>query len=734
MWCAADSNSSFMSRTLALISKSKLSMQCCRLGVLLIFSVGSSINATAQTWIKLSTTGEPPTVRSGAIIAVYDATSNRLITFGGNTITPCCTAYNDVWILTNANGLGGTAQWIKLNPIGPAGFPSPRGHHSAVYDAANNRMIIFGGGQWNEISRSFFLFVPRFNDAWVLTNANGLGGTPEWIPLSSTGGLPSPRETARAVYDPGSNRMTIFGGGNNGLMDVPNDVWVLTNANGLGGPTAWIQLNPIGQIPAAAQSHAATYDPLTNRMTIFAGSHPSFSNGVYVLTNANGLGGTPEWIQLFPSGELPAPRGTHTYGYDPLQNRLVVFGAGNSGGVLNDTWVLSNANGLGGPPTWTNRIPNGAPGSPPAENITGGGLYDAVNNRLIQIRSGPDVPTEIGLEVWVLIDAANNSPVAQCKNVTLTTDNSCQAIISTSDINDGSWDPEDGASVTLSVDSTGPFGLGQHVVTLTATDNQGTSSSCSATVTVADPAPVVSITAPLSGSIFTVNTDVSFSGSFTDNPGANHAAQWMLGNITQTGAVNESNGTVSATYNFATVGVYAVKLTVADSCGGLGVADQVDGLAAMVVIYDPNGGFVTGGGWFNSPAGAYTINPSLTGRANFGFVSKYLRGASVPTGETEFQFQIGNFTFHSSTYDWLVIGGARAQYKGSGTINGSGNYGFILTAIDGQVNGGGGADRFRIKIWDKNNGDTIIYDNQMGSSDSADPLTLLKGGSIVIHR
>jgi len=27
-------------------------------------------------------------------------------------------------------------------------------------------------------------------------------------------------------------------------------------------------------------------------------------------------------------------------------------------------------------------------------------------------------------------------------------------------------------------------------------------------------------------------------------------------------------------------------------------------------------------------------------------------------------------------------------------------------------------DKFRIKIWDKNNGDVIVYDNQMGADDN----------------
>jgi hypothetical protein len=56
----------------------------------------------------------------------------------------------------------------------------------------------------------------------------------------------------------------------------------------------------------------------------------------------------------------------------------------------------------------------------------------------------------------------------------------------------------------------------------------------------------------------------------------------------------------------------------------------------------------------------------------------------------------------------------------------------MLTAVDGQINGGGGADKFRIKIWDKATG-SIIYDNQMGGAGTADPTIIIAGGSIVIH-
>jgi hypothetical protein len=170
-----------------------------------------------------------------------------------------------------------------------------------------------------------------------------------------------------------------------------------------------------------------------------------------------------------------------------------------------------------------------------------------------------------------------------------------------------------------------------------------------------------------------------------------------------------------------------VKVCVADACG-----NRVEKEFCYMVIYDPNAGFVTGGGWINSPLGAYTLNPALTGKANFGFNAKYKKGQSVPTGETEFQFQVGNVNFHSAAYQWLVVAGAKAQYKGTGTLNGVAGYGFMLTATDGQVSGGGGVDKFRIKI---TYGTQTIYDNVPGASDDIDVASPqeLGGGSIVIQ-
>jgi hypothetical protein len=278
------------------------------------------------------------------------------------------------------------------------------------------------------------------------------------------------------------------------------------------------------------------------------------------------------------------------------------------------------------------------------------------------------------------------------------------------------------------------YPVGATTINWVVTDASGNTASCLQTITVTNPAPVVSITGPPSGSLYAVNTPVNFTGSFTDNAGDSHTAVWTFDGTPQAGIVNEATHIVSASHTFDTAGVYLVTLTVTDDCGQAGTTNQVGAFDALVVIYDPDAGFVTGGGVINSPAGAYAPNPSLVGKANFGFVSKYQKGANVPDGQTEFQFKVANLNFHSTIYEWLVVAGARAQYKGSGTINGAGNYGFMLTAIDGEINGGGGIDKFRIKIWDKNNGDAVVYDNQMGAGIDDNPTTALAGGSIVIHK
>jgi len=271
------------------------------------------------------------------------------------------------------------------------------------------------------------------------------------------------------------------------------------------------------------------------------------------------------------------------------------------------------------------------------------------------------------------------------------------------------------------------FDAGSHTITAVYGGDLNHSGSAS-------PAPAITgnvVNGPAGPLQMPASTNISF--SFTDSASDSHKCSfaWDDGTFTSLPSLaSAASGTCSSSHTFSAAGVYTVGVTVADEHGGYATS-----MFQFVVVYDPNGAFVTGGGWINSPAGAYVGSGSLTGKANFGFVSKYQKGATVPTGNTEFQFQAGNFNFHSEVYQWLVVSGAKAQYKGTGTVNNAGNYGFLLTATDGEVNGGGGVDKFRIKVWDVATG-SIVYDNAPSSSDdiNASNQQALGGGSIVIHK
>ncbi len=180
---------------------------------------------------------------------------------------------------------------------------------------------------------------------------------------------------------------------------------------------------------------------------------------------------------------------------------------------------------------------------------------------------------------------------------------------------------------------------------------------------------------------------------------------------------------------FNAAGVHSICVSGMDSAGDAGAEECV-----IFAAYDAAGGFVTGGGWISPPAGAFAANRSLTGKANFAFDSKYENGMTVPTGDTQFQLQAANFKFKSTSYEWLVISGSRAQYLGSGTVNGSGKYGFVVTVVDGKQPGGDGTDRARLKVYDQNRGNAVVFDSQPGAPDNADPTTALGGGNIVIHK
>lgn len=356
----------------------------------------------------------------------------------------------------------------------------------------------------------------------------------------------------------------------------------------------------------------------------------------------------------------------------------------------------------------------------------------------------------VGTAISQTIEVRNVSPVLSEVNYSPTTINEGDSVM----VSGGIGDPGTKDSLTLEIDwgdgsladtqalaagttsftanhtyaDDNPTGTAsdQNTITVKVTDKDSASNSDTDEVTVTNLDPSLSISAPEGGALYTVNAVVNLSASLTDPSSLDPlicSINWGDG-ATESGILAE--GVCTASHIYPAAGVYTIQMT--------GMDDDLGSMTetVMVVVFDPSAGFVTGGGWINSPAGAYTADESLSGKATFGFVSKYQKGSTVPTGNTAFRFEADGFEFDSTAYEWLVVNaaGTNAQFKGTGMVNGAldanGNlYKFMLRAGDGS--GAGGSDTFRIRIWWEDDAamEHVVYDNGTDA--------VIGGGSIVVH-
>ena len=115
---------------------------------------------------------------------------------------------------------------------------------------------------------------------------------------------------------------------------------------GVGAPAdgRWSAFPP----PLGRFGHTAIYDPIHNRMLVFGGvdGYNDYRNDVWELS----LDGLPSWRQLSPSGMVPVARLGHSAIYDPTGQRMLIFGGTSSSySILNDVWALSLSGVRNGP-------------------------------------------------------------------------------------------------------------------------------------------------------------------------------------------------------------------------------------------------------------------------------------------------------------------------------------------------------------------------------------------------
>jgi hypothetical protein len=168
---------------------------------------------------------------------------------------------NDCWTLSLEEPL----VWHQIYPEGAA--PSPRRLATAIYDASQRQVILFGGEDDDSLR----------NDTWALE----LDGAGKWKQVAPLGSRPVGRRGHCAIYELTRRRMLMFGGYIRAVFpfSYANDTWVLN----LCGVPRWTRLFPPGA-PGGRHWSSFIRDPIRDRMVIYAGDGPtSFIGDTWAL-------------------------------------------------------------------------------------------------------------------------------------------------------------------------------------------------------------------------------------------------------------------------------------------------------------------------------------------------------------------------------------------------------------------------------------------------------------------
>jgi hypothetical protein len=252
-------------------------------------ALGDTWLLTGGLWSLVATTG--PSAR--AYSAMAPLANGRVLLFGGQTVVnSAASSRGDTWEWS------GTA-WSRVATTGP----SARAGHSMAFDAARNRVVLFGGLDAIGALR---------NDTWEW---NGTA----WTQVA-TGG-PGGNFGQATAYDPVSGETLIFGGAGSGSAQT----WAW---NG----TSWRLAATSGV--SARNYPAMAFDEHLGRVVLFGG----FEGGANVMGDSHvwtGAAWAPSGI-----GSPPQPRWKHGLSFDRAAGGLVVTAGTGYGQVAMSDWSM----------------------------------------------------------------------------------------------------------------------------------------------------------------------------------------------------------------------------------------------------------------------------------------------------------------------------------------------------------------------------------------------------------
>jgi hypothetical protein len=318
------------------------------------YAPGTQVTLTANSSVPFLGWSGDASGSTNPLTVTVDGPKNITATFDANTITAAVTPLGTGTVRKSPDQsfyATGTVVTLQANPLTGYQFSSWSGDTTST----DNPIMLTVNG--NKSVTAHIAVPPPACGAWTL------------IPVTSG---PSARSQSATIWDPVRHRMLIYGGVQHNLFSALGDTWALT----IGSTPAWSLIVPGS---GGRWDMSPFYDSLRDRFVFYGGTSGQgiYGSDLWALP----LTGTPTWSQIRTAGAGPGARYGANVIYDPLRDRVILFGGGIRCGLgcttlQNDVWQLT----LAGTPTWTQIFPLG---TPPPVRYYAGAIYDPVRDRLV---------------------------------------------------------------------------------------------------------------------------------------------------------------------------------------------------------------------------------------------------------------------------------------------------------------------------------------------------------------
>ena len=200
-------------------------------------------------------------------------------------------------------------------------LPIARYGHKMIYNSHSDEILLFGGSKNNLNNPESYL-----DDTWIFFPANK-----SWkeVPCQIR---PSNRLGHEMIYDSKTNKIVLYGGGNQAEMF--NDTWQFDCSS-----YEWSEINT-DVSPPNINDPEMVYDKKNSRIILFGGYMASgYSDQTWIFTRSNN-----SWSQLITTSK-PSARYGHRMEYLEYEEMIILFAGHYDNGlydeIANDLWVFN---------------------------------------------------------------------------------------------------------------------------------------------------------------------------------------------------------------------------------------------------------------------------------------------------------------------------------------------------------------------------------------------------------